>query len=160
MAKSLIHIKNTKDFYAGLVFIFFGAASMVIAPRYQIGTAARMGPGYFPFVLGGMLTILGLVILSRSISRGKGEGKGISFSKKQTVLVLSSVILFGFLLRPLGLLLSTIILVLISSMASYEFKMRVALLNAFILLIIVLIIFVYLLKFQIPVWPSFLTGRT
>jgi len=157
--KSVIHIRNTKDFYAGLVFIFFAIGAMVFAPSYQIGTAARMGPGYFPFVLGGMLTILGLVISLRSVSRGEGRKKGISFRAKPAVLVLSSVILFGLLLRPLGLLLSTLILVLISSMASYEFKMRAAILNAFALLILVLIIFVYFLKFQIPVWPSFLFGR-
>lgn len=140
--------------------MLFGLGSMVIAPRYQIGIAAKMGPGYFPFALGVMLTILGLVILLRSVSRGEGKGKEISFRTKPAVLVLSSIIFFGFLLRPFGLLLSTLILVLISSMASYEFKVKVAILNAFILLIIVLVIFVYLLKFQIPVWPSFLTGRT
>jgi hypothetical protein len=155
----LIHIKNPKDFYAGLVFMFFGAVSMVIAPRYQIGMAARMGPGYFPFVLGGMLTILGLVISLRSVSRDGGGRKGIPFRTKQTVLVLSSIVLFGLLLRPLGLILSTLILVIISSTASYEFKMKVAIMNAFILLIIILIIFIYFLKFQIPVWPFFLAGR-
>jgi hypothetical protein len=154
------HIRNTKDFYAGLVYIFFGTAAMAFAPSYQIGTAARMGPGYFPFVLGGMLAMLGLVVLLRSISRKEKGKKGISFRKKQAFLVISSIVLFGLLLRPLGLLLSTLILVLISSMASYEFKMKAAILNAFVLLIIVLIIFVYFLKFQIPIWPSFLAGRT
>jgi uncharacterized membrane protein len=74
--------------------------------------------------------------------------------------VLSSIVLFGLLLLPLGLLLSTLLLILISSMASDEFKMKVAILNAFVLLIIVLIIFVYFLKFQIPVLPAFLGGRT
>lgn len=133
---------------------------MAFAPSYQIGTAARMGPGYFPFVLGGMLAMLGLVVLLRSISRKEKGKKGISFRKKQAFLVISSIVLFGLLLRPLGLLLSTLILVLISSMASYEFKMKAAILNAFVLLIIVLIIFVYFLKFQIPIWPSFLAGRT
>ncbi len=156
----MIHIRNTKDFYAGLVFMFFGIGAMVFAPGYQIGTAARMGPGYFPFALGGMLTMLGLVNSLRSISGREGRRKGISFRVKPAVLVLSSVVLFGLLLRPLGLVLSTLILVLISSKASYEFKMRAAILTAFVLLIIVLIIFVYFLQFQIPVWPSFLAGRT
>ena len=153
-------IKHLKDFYAGLIFMFFGVVAMVFAPSYQIGTAAKMGPGYFPFALGGMLTMLGLVISLMSISRGEGGRKGISFRTKQAVLVLFSIVLFGLLLRPLGLLLSTLILVLLSSMASYEFKMKAAILNAFVLLIIVLIIFVYFLKFQIPVWPSLLAGRT
>lgn len=155
-----MHIRKTKDFYAGMIFLFFGVATMVFAPSYQIGTAARMGPGYFPFALGGMLTMLGLVISLRSLSWGRGGRKTLSFQTRPVVFVLYSVILFGLLLRPLGLLLSTIILVLISSMASYDFKVRQSILTAFVLLAIVLIIFVFFLKFQIPVWPSFLAGRT
>lgn len=153
-------IKNIKDFYSSLIFMFFGVATMVFAPSYQIGTAARMGPGFFPFALGGILTMLGLVISLRSLSWGRGGRKTLSFQTRPVVFVLCSVILFGLLLRPLGLLLSTIILVLISSMASYDFKVRQSILTAFVLLAIVLIIFVFFLKFQIPVWPSFLAGRT
>jgi hypothetical protein len=153
-------IKNIKDFYSSLIFMFFGIATMVFAPSYQIGTAARMGPGFFPFALGGMLTMLGLVISLRSLSWGRGGRKTLSFQTRPVVFVLCSVILFGLVLRPLGLLLSTIILVLVSSMASYDFKVRQSILTAFVLLAIVLIIFVFFLKFQIPVWPSFLAGRT
>jgi len=154
-----MHIKRTKDFKSGLLFIFFGMASAVFSGTYQIGTAAKMGPGYFPFVLGGLLTMLGLVVSLRSLSRGEETRKARSFRVKPVVLVLSSVVLFGLLLRPLGLIFSTVILIMISSMASDEFKKKEAILNAFVLLAIVLIIFVYFLKFQIPVWPSFLTGR-
>jgi len=155
-----MHIRNTKDFCAGLVFLLFGIPAMVLSRWYQIGTAAKMGPGYFPFLLGGLLTVLGLVILLRSISKKEGTGNVLSFKTKPAFLVLSSVVLFGLFLRPLGLLLSTVLLVIVSSMASFEFKMKEAILNALVLLAIVLIIFVYLLKFQIPVWPYFLAGRT
>lgn len=153
-------IKNIKDFYSSLIFMFFGVATMVFAPSYQIGTAARMGPGFFPFALGGMLTMLGLVISLRSLSWGRGGRKTLFFQTRPVVFVFCSVILFGLLLLPLGLLLSTFILVLVSSMASYDFKVRQSILTAFVLLAIVLIIFVFFLKFQIPVWPSFLAGRT
>lgn len=156
----LMHIRNTKDFYASVIYMLFGIAAMVLAVCYQIGTTAKMGPGYFPFTLGGMLTVLGLVISLRSLSKGKGGRKVLSFRVKPVVLVLSSVVLFGLLLRPLGLLVSTVILVIVSSMASDDFKRRDAILNAFVLLAIVLVIFVYFLKFQIPVWPSFLAGQT
>ena len=152
----MIYIRSTKDFYAGLVFLFFGIGAIGIAPHYQIGTAARMGPGYFPFLLGGALSVLGVGIILRNITKGKRIKKGLSFKVKPVFLVLSSVVLFGLLLRPLGFLISTLLLVFISSMASEEFKRREAILNAFILLILVLMIFVYFLKFQIPLWPSFL----
>jgi uncharacterized membrane protein YfcA len=154
-----MHIKRTKDFKSGLLFIFFGMASAVFSGTYQIGTAAKMGPGYFPFVLGGLLTMLGLVVSLRSLSRGEETRKARSFRVKPVVLVLSSVVLFGLLLRPLGLIFSTVILIMISSMASDEFKKKEAILNAFVLLAVILIVFIYFLKFQIPVWPSFLTGR-
>jgi len=155
-----MHIKNTKDFYAGLVFLLFGIPAMILSRWYQIGTAAKMGPGYFPFLLGGLLTALGLVILLRSLSKEEGTKEVLTFHVKPAFLVLSSVVLFGLLLRPLGLLLSTVLLVIVSSKASFEFKLKEAILNALVLLAIVLIIFIYLLKFQIPVWPSFLAGRT
>jgi uncharacterized membrane protein YfcA len=155
--RTLVHIKRTKDFKAGLIFIFFGMASAVFSGSYQIGTSANMGPGYFPCALGGVLTALGLVVSLGSLSRGEGTRKARSFRVKPVVLVLSSVVLFGLLLRPLGLVLSTVILIIVSSMASDEFKKKEAILNAFVLLAIVLIVFVYFLQFQIPVWPSFLT---
>ena len=153
-------IRNLKDFYAGLVFILFGTAAIVLATYYQIGTAAKMGPGYFPFLLGGVLTIIGIVTSLKSISGREGTGGKLFFRARPVIFVLSSVVLFGMLLRPLGLLLSTITLVIVSSAASDEFRKKEAIFNAFVLLGIVLIIFVFFLRFQIPVWPLFLTGRT
>lgn len=153
-----MQIKRSKDFKSGILFMFFGIAAMVFSARYQIGTSAKMGPGYFPFALGGVLAALGLVVMLASISTGKGEGKPSSFPRKPLLLVLSSVVLFGLLLRPLGLVVSTVILIILSSMASDEFRKAEAALNAFVLLVIVLTVFVHFLKFQIPVWPFFLKG--
>jgi len=95
----------------------------------------------------------------RSISGGKGTREKLFFRARPVLFVLSSVVLFGWFLRPLGLLLSTITLVIVSSAGSDEFRKKEALFNAFVLLGIILIVFVYFLKFQIPVWPLFLTGR-
>ena len=83
-------IRNPKDFWAGLMFVTFGLAFVVIAAGspgfldqlfgaklvsgYQIGSAVRMGPAYFPVVLGGLLALLGAAILLRAFaSRRKGE---------------------------------------------------------------------------------------
>lgn len=158
--RSVMNIRDTKDFSAGLLFVLFGTATAVLARTYQIGTAAKMGAGYFPFALGCMLTMIGLVILLRSLSWVRGKRKTLSFQARPVVFVLCSVILFGLFLRPLGLLLSTVILVVVSSMASYDFKMRQSFLTALVLLAMVLIVFVFFLKFQIPVWPSFLSTRS
>jgi hypothetical protein len=153
-----MRIRHAKDFYAGLLFVAFGAAAMIFAAGYRIGSAARMGPGYFPFVLGGVQTLLGLVLLARSLS-GRSKGERISIGVRPAVLVLSSIVLFGLLLQPLGLLLCTILLVMGSSMGSREFRAREALLNALVLLGAVLVIFVWFLNYQIPVWPQWLSAK-
>lgn len=154
-----MHIKKTKDFKAGLLFMFFGVAAMGISATYRIGTAARMGPGYFPFALGGVLTVLGLVVSLGSLARGQEKRETRPFRAKPLVLVISSVTLFGLALQPLGLVFSTLMLVLVASTASDEFKKKEAIPSAFVLLAIVLIVFVYLLDFQIPVLPAFVAGR-
>ncbi len=154
-----MYIKNSKDFKAGLLFIIFGTGAAFSARLYSIGTTAKMGPGYFPFLLGLILTILGILITLKSLSREKEIKKKIPLRIRPMISVLSSIVLFGLLLYPLGMVLSSFILVVISSMGSDEFNMKIALLNALFLILGILIIFVYFLQFQIPILPSFLRGR-
>jgi hypothetical protein len=154
-----MRIRHPKDFCSGVMFMLFGAAAFFFAEDYNIGSAAKMGPGYFPFVLGALLAALGVTLLVRSVFWTKGSQQGPAFHLKPLVLVLSSVVLFGLLLRPLGLLVSTTLLVVVSSMASHEFRWKEALLNAAVLIVVVLLVFVYCLDFQVPIWPSFLAGR-
>lgn len=154
-----MYIKNSKDFKAGLLFIFFGMSVTFLAQSYSIGTAAKMGPGYFPLLLGLMLTILGIVVCLKSLSKRNGGKRKIPVRIRPVTFVLSSIVLFGLLLYPLGMILSTLFLVTISSIASDEFNIKVAILNAFVLILVILIIFVYFLQFQIPVLPAFLRGR-
>jgi hypothetical protein len=74
-------IKNQKDFWAGLMFLAFGLAFAIIARNYQMGTAVRMGPAYFPTVLGGLLAVLGAVILVRGFaSKLVGEAATVRMS--------------------------------------------------------------------------------
>jgi hypothetical protein len=153
-------IRRPKDFYTGAMFLLFGGGAMALATEYQIGTAAKMGPGYFPFVLGAFLVGLGIILGIRSFLDTQGRKEEPSFHLKPLALVLSSVVIFSLLLRPLGLLGSTVLLVLLSSMGSHEFRLKEALLNGVALLLIVLVVFVYFLEFQVPVWPAFLVGRT
>jgi hypothetical protein len=139
--------------------MFFGIGAMGLSVSYRIGTAAKMGPGYFPFVLGGLQTALGLCLLIRSLSTGEKETKRLSFRLRPALTVLSSVVLFGLLLERLGLLPCTVLLILGSSMASDEFRMREAILSAGALIMVVLVVFVFFLKFQIPLWPSLPVAR-
>ena len=155
-----MRIRHPKDFCTGVMFILFGAAAMFFSTDYTIGSAANMGPGYFPFFLGAFLAVLGTACLMRSVLWEKGLQLWPVLHFRPLALVLSSVVLFGLLLRPLGLVVSTIVLVVLCSRASHEFRWKEALLNAAVLILIVLVVFVYFLDFQVPVWPSFSAGRT
>jgi hypothetical protein len=152
-----MRIRHPKDFLTGIMFLLFGAAAMVFSTEYPIGSAARMGPGYFPFVLGGVLGLLGVVLLAHSLLRATGTHDWPVLRFLPVTLVLSSVILFGLLLRPLGLGGATLVLVLICSRASSEFRWKEAVLNAGVLTLIVLVVFVYFLEFPVPIWPIWLS---
>jgi len=154
-----MRIRHPNDFLTGIMFILFGVAAMAFSTEYDIGTAAKMGPGYFPFLLGGVLGAIGVFVLARSLLWASGTHAWPVLHFLPATLVLSSVVLFGVLLQPLGLIVSTLVLVLICSRASREFRWKEALLNAGALILIVLVVFVYFLEFPVPVWPMWLTGR-
>jgi hypothetical protein len=154
-----MRIRHPKDFLTGVMFVFFGAAAMALSFGLTIGSAAKMGPGYFPLVLGGFLVVLGGVILLRGVAGSQGPAGWPLLQLKPVAIILVSVVLFSQILKPLGLLLSTAALVVLVSRASHEFRWKEALLNAAALTAIVLVVFVYFLDFQLPIWPSFITGR-
>jgi hypothetical protein len=148
-------IRNQKDFAAGLLYVGAGIAFAVGATSYKLGSADRMGPGYFPFWLGLLLAAIGLVVLVGSLRSGTPE-RLPRLDFKTLAWVLGSVALFGILLSPLGMVLSLVILVLVASMASHEFGWKGATLNALVLLAICMGAFVYGLGLQLPLWPGIL----
>ncbi|CBJ38858.1 conserved hypothetical protein, DUF1468; putative TRANSMEMBRANE PROTEIN [Ralstonia solanacearum CMR15] len=151
-------IRSHQDFASGILFIIAGAAFAILARGYRMGTASNMGPGYFPFWLGVVLVLLGAVVMARSLSR-KGVADRIPRWDIKTLLwILGSVVLFGLLLQPLGLVLSLVALVLVSSMASHEFTWKGAAGTAVVMVLMSLTAFVYGLKLQFPVWPAFISG--
>jgi hypothetical protein len=153
-----MRIKNQKDFWAGVMFVAFGAFFAGFGTQYAFGSAARMGPGYFPTVLGLIVIVLGIIVAIGGLSPGAAEEKVARFDWQTLLLVLGPIVLFGLLLNPLGLVVSLFVLVAISSYASHEFKWREALINAVVLIALCLIIFVWALKLQFPLWPSFIAG--
>jgi hypothetical protein len=153
-----MRIKNQKDFWAGVMFVAFGAFFAGFGTQYTFGSAARMGPGYFPTVLGLIVIGLGIIVAIGGLSAGAAEEKVARFDWQTLLLVIGPIVLFGLLLNPLGLVVSLFVLVAVSSYASHEFKWREALINAVVLIALCLIIFVWALKLQFPLWPSFIAG--
>ena len=153
-----MRIRSQKDFASGLLFILVGFGFSWVARGYSMGTAAKMGPGYFPFWLGIVLALLGALVLWGSLSSKMEEDNLARWDIKTLLWILGSVVLFGLLLKPLGMVLSVLVLVLVSSMASHEFSWKGAILNAVILVLISLGAFVYGINLQMPVWPAFLAS--
>lgn len=149
-----MNIRNQKDFWAGFMFVAFGAGFAVYGARYAFGTAERMGPGYFPTVLGLLLVAIGVVVAVGGLV-GKGEVEQIGkFAWPTLLLIIGPVALFGLLLERLGLVACLLMLVGISSYASHEFGWKATVGNALALIALSLLVFVYLLKLQFPLWPA------
>ena len=121
-------IKHPKDFYAGLMYASIGAGVVLIARDYNIGTSVRMGPGYFPIILGTLLILVGSISMIRSFFH---HGTSIPrFVWRDIFLILGSVIVFGLTFRGAGLLPSLFVMVVICAYASSEFRLRTAVLLA------------------------------
>jgi hypothetical protein len=145
-------IRNPKDFLAGLIFVAFGIAAIVLGADYPLGTAARMGPGYFPRILGILLVVLGGALSLRALRLAGPPLPGWKW--RPVLVVLLSVVVFGILLTRLGLLLSTVGLIVAASAASREFRPKEALISGILLALLAAGVFVLALKLVIPVWPG------
>ena len=146
-------IRHPKDFVAGVLFAAVGIAAIVIAANYPLGTAARMGPGYFPRILGILLILLGSALALRAL---KLKGPPLpGWHWRPTVIVLGSIVLFGLIVSTVGLALSTIILIVLGSSASREFRPKEAVISGVALAVLSVAVFLIALKLQLPIWPQF-----
>lgn len=164
-------IKSPRDFWAGLMFIGFGLGFVIIAlgpPAflvamakqfdyklefgYQMGSAVRMGPAYFPTVLGGLLAVLGVLVLVESLAM---EGPKVNrFYFRPLVFILAGCLAFAYLLKPLGLVLSIIALVFIVAYGGHEFKLKEVAILAVSMVVFSVVVFVKGLTLPFPIWPD------
>jgi putative tricarboxylic transport membrane protein len=197
-----LRIKAPKDFWAGLMFIGFGGFFMAWAlANYQMGSAVRMGPAYFPAVLGGLLVFLGALVLIESFTldgpplaipfnivhlvgavllyfaigwllRRMGVGGehallvgsialvvlSVLFrpATKPLVLISAACVIYGYLMKPLGLVLSTLVLVFVAAFAGHEFKWREVAILYLVLIVFSLLVFVKGLTLPFPICPAFM----
>ncbi len=149
-------VRNPKDFYAGLLFVAIGVLDLVIVRSYPLGTASRMGPGYFPRILGVLLVGLGALLSLRGFRSG-GEAMSRWHWRPLTIILLS-VLIWGLTALKLGLVAASLALVFVSSVASNEFGWKEALLSGAIQAAAMTALFIYGLGIPLPVWPVFLGG--
>ena len=197
-------ITNGKDFWAGLMFIGFGLGFMIVANNYAMGTAVRMGPAYFPTVLGGMLAVLGAAVFFRAfvskiphplavfpfrlwfvvgglvlgvfafytqVPRDGGAVEKIAhellsgvaigllfaaFGPRSLWVILVSVVVFGYMLKPLGLVLASGLLIFGSAWGGHEFKTKEVTILFVLLAVFSVFAFVKGLGLPMNIWPAFL----
>lgn len=160
-------IKSQRDFGAGLMFTVVGGGFAYGASTYQVGDAARMGPGYFPLMLGVLLALMGLAVLAKSFVHGSPDGDKIgAIAWRPLGFVLLANVAFGVLLIGLpsiglpgmGMVVAIFGLTIIASLAGDDFRLKEVLILSAILSAGSYVAFVWALKLQFPVWPSFITG--
>ena len=143
---------SSSDFWAGIIYIAFGVTALVAARDYGMGTALRMGPGYFPSMLAGLLTLIGIVSAIRGL-RGKVD-KVNGISLRGMILIAGPIVLFAMLLRGAGLLIALPVLVVTSSYASAHFNLLRSLLLAAGLTAFCSIVFIKGLGIPMPLLGS------
>ena len=145
-----LRVRSPRDFWAGVVFIAIGGWFAITALSYDVGTASRMGPAYFPLVLAIVLVLLGALVLGQAL---RSDGPPVDkFAVRAMLLVLGATILFGILVRQAGLLVALPLLVVISAAASIYFRWQTALIMAAGLLVFCYFVFIRGLGLTIPVW--------
>jgi hypothetical protein len=138
-----------KDILAGLTFVAFGLAFGVLATEYQVGTLVRMGPGFFPLVLGGLLVLLGGFITVRGFREGEEEAVG-AIPWRAVGLILGAVLFFGLTVRGLGLVPAAFVTALMSAFASRRTGVVAALLISVGLTVLCVVVFVLALSLRLP----------
>jgi hypothetical protein len=162
-----VKIKSQKDFFAGLMFTIVGIAFAWGATTYNVGTGARMGPGYFPLMLGILLGILGIIVIFTALTIETVDGEPVGkIAWRPLGYIIGSNLVFGVLLGGLptfglpamGLIAAIYALVLIAGLAGEHYSLKASLILATILAVGSYVAFVVLLKLQFQVWPTFITG--
>ncbi|HYI26213.1 MAG TPA: tripartite tricarboxylate transporter TctB family protein [Bradyrhizobium sp.] len=147
-----MRIRSQSDFWCGLLFVAIGATVLIAAGHYRLGTAARMGPAYFPTLLGGLLVFLGGTLTIPALFRD-GE-KFPRLHLRPLAMVLLSVAAFGVSLEYLGFAVAVAVLVVIGSLADPDLRPAETAGLAIFLVVFSIAIFVGLLGLPLNLWPS------
>ena len=142
-------MRSPRDVCAGLIYIAFGAAAVALARGYGLGTAVRMGPGYFPTVLGGLLLVIGIAAVGRGLLR---PGAALApLRLRGLLLIVAATVAFGALARGAGLVVAMPLLVIVSGWASREFRWTPTLVLAAGLTLFCIAVFVKGLGVPLPI---------
>lgn len=147
-----MRIRAPKDFWAGVMFCGFAVVAVLAARGYSLGSAGKMGPGYFPLLLGFVLGGLGVILIARSVVL---DGEPLPRFHLWPLLVIAvAVCLFGVLIEPAGLVVALAVLTVLSAWAGPQFRLPETLALALALIAFSIGVFVYALGLPLSIWPS------
>ncbi len=149
-------IRNQRDFGAGIMYMVIGLFFAIMATNYPMGTAAKMGPGYFPFYLGILMFLLGVLVAVKAFGAKAAIESIPKFNWRIIAQITGAVVLYGLLLPRLGFLIAVVVLVFVAASASREFTWKGTAINAAFLVTFTYSVFVLGLKLQFPLLPVFL----
>jgi putative tricarboxylic transport membrane protein len=152
IGRAHVRIRSPSDFWCGLLFIVVGIAFVVLARNYRLGTPARMGPGFFPTILGGILAALGLSLAIPALLR---DGDRLAFPRLRPIMaILIAIIVFALLLAPLGFVIAAAALILIAGLADPELRPLENVGLTLFLIAFSVAIFVVMLGLPMNLWPD------
>jgi len=148
-----VEARNNREVWVGLMFLATGAAALVIARKYPFGTVLRMGPGYFPTVLGGILVLFGIALIVTGWRRPEPIPGG--WSPRALILLPLSMVAFGVLVERAGFIPAMVVLVFGSAAAGREFKLGEVLLLTVVLTALSVAVFIWGLGLPYPLIKGF-----
>lgn len=146
----MVRIKSPQDFGAAIVFVVIGLAGIYFGTDLRLGTAARMGPGYFPMILSGCIIAIGLIIGGRAIIV---SGPAIErFQLRPIGMLVVAALIFGYAIEEVGLAIAGVAMILVASYAGRGARFKESLILAVLLTIFAIVVFVWALGQSLPVW--------
>jgi hypothetical protein len=150
---------------AGGIFVALGLAFAIGARGYELGTAFRMGPGYVPLVLGGLLALLGASVIGIGVLRWRASGEPLTgvphhgaIPWRAIALLTASILVFGAGVDPLGLIPALLVTTFLAGLADRDNSVLAAAVIAVGLTAACVVIFVVLLQLRLPLIGSMLGG--
>jgi len=148
-----LEIRNNKDFWAGMMFLWTGFGAMFIARNYLFGSTLRMGPGYFPMILSGILILFGIYVTVRGL-RNNEKIQG-NWSIRALIVLPLSIVTFGILVNLVGFVPALVALIFLSAASGSEFKLIEVLLLTVLLTVLSVVVFIWGLGLPYPLLKGF-----
>jgi hypothetical protein len=147
-----VQIQDKRNFLGGLLLVGFGLGVLLIARTYKMGTAFRMGSGYFPVILSSLLIVIGIIVAALAFR--SGEVKLPKIAWRQLIMISAAVALFGLIIKDAGLLLATFVMVIVARLARPGYSWVETLILGAAISVFCSAIFYFGLRIQMPLLPK------